>query len=229
MRAIGLAIVGIVIGITSCGGGGDGGLGACGPDTCGTCCTTSGMCIPSVSSYSCGSGGGQCTDCKGAACETGGTCGPAPKRFFVTSTVHDGNFASYGTATTGLEGADALCAAAADPVQSGSTWRAWLSDSTTNAIDRITDVGPWFLFNGNEAFANKAALADFSNYQVDYDENGNNLSGEMWSGTNLDGSADSETCSDWSTTSGFGAAATKWGSTTPRNCFQEKPVFCIEQ
>lgn len=78
--------------------------------------------------------------------------------FFVTSYYHikllsgsDDGFGGdlrWNGATTGLEGADALCQEMARRVSFGHrTWRAYLSTSTVNAIDRVGD-GPWYDFTG---------------------------------------------------------------------------------
>ncbi len=53
-----------------------------------------------------------------------------PKRVFVTSTTYDGNLG-------GLSGADSKCQARADAAGLPGTFKAWLSNSTTNAADRL--------------------------------------------------------------------------------------------
>jgi hypothetical protein len=78
--------------------------------------------------------------------------------FFVTSYHHikllsgrDEGFGGdlrWNGAATGLEGADALCQEMARRVSFGHrTWRAYLSTSTVNAIDRVGE-GPWYDFSG---------------------------------------------------------------------------------
>jgi hypothetical protein len=78
--------------------------------------------------------------------------------FFVTSYHHIvelsgsedgfGGDLRYNGASTGLEGADALCQEMARRVGFGArTWRAYLSTSTVDAIDRI-GPGPWYDFLG---------------------------------------------------------------------------------
>ena len=52
------------------------------------------------------------------------------KRMFVTSTFHSGPIG-------GLAVADSICQTRADAVPLGGTWKAWLSTSTVNAVDRI--------------------------------------------------------------------------------------------
>ncbi len=78
--------------------------------------------------------------------------------FFVASYYHirelsgsDDGFGGdlrYNGAATGLEGADAICQEMARRVSFGHrTWRAYLSTSTVNAIDRVGE-GPWYDFTG---------------------------------------------------------------------------------
>lgn len=61
---------------------------------------------------------------------------------------------------TGLAGADKICAAIAEKSMPGSSqkqWRAFLSTTTVNAIDRI-GAGPWYDRLGRVFAMNKAAL-----------------------------------------------------------------------
>ena len=95
-----------------------------------------------------GGGNGECTD-TGAADNFS---------FFVTSYHHIkelsgsedgfGGDLRYNGATTGLDGADALCQEMARRVCFGHrTWRAYLSTSTVNAKDRV-GTGPWYDYAG---------------------------------------------------------------------------------
>jgi len=88
--------------------------------------------------------------------------------FFVTSYYHikelsgsDDGFGGdlrYNGATSGIEGADAICQEMAKRVGFGNrTWRAFLSTSTQNAIDRI-GTGPWYDFVGNLVAENVQGL-----------------------------------------------------------------------
>lgn len=88
--------------------------------------------------------------------------------FFVTSYYHikelsgsDDGFGGdlrYNGAATGLEGADAICQEMASRVGFGNrTWRAYLSTSGQNAIDRI-GTGPWYDFVGNLVAENVQGL-----------------------------------------------------------------------
>ena len=67
-----------------------------------------------------------------------------PKIVFVTSTTYSGNLG-------GLAGADAECQAQADSASLLGTFKAWISDSTTDATDtaRFTrSIAPYLLPDG---------------------------------------------------------------------------------
>jgi hypothetical protein len=63
--------------------------------------------------------------------------------FFVTSTGSGDAGGNVG----GLDGADAKCQDLAEAVGSTRTWRAYLSTTEENAVDRIGE-GPWFNADG---------------------------------------------------------------------------------
>ncbi len=131
---------------------------------------------------------------------------PSKKKVvFVTSvaTQHNGNFG-------GLAGADAFCqtraaAGAAHGIPQGQTWRAFMSDSTTDAIDRIVDA-KYALPDGTLVAASKADLADGGIlHAIDQDELGNSgvaagvhtgsdVLGKVWNGHH---------CNNWTVDSGF--------------------------
>jgi hypothetical protein len=151
----------------------------------------------------------------GAALLTAGTiptrAQDAEMTFFISSTG-SGDGANLG----GLEGADALCQRLAEAAGStGKTWRAYLSTSTVNARDRI-GAGPWYNAKG-VLIAN--GLDDLHsdqngiNKQTGLTEAGNPVNGrgddpnqhDILTGTNADGTANENTCGDW-TLNGEGSA-----------------------
>src|SRR5258706_251442 len=75
------------------------------------------------------------------------------KRVFVTSSIYSG-------AVGGLAGADAQCQYRAGVHGFTGTYRAWLSDKTTNAYDRVIDDGPWYTTKDQLAFSTKADMRD---------------------------------------------------------------------
>ena len=127
--------------------------------------------------------------------------------FFITST-NPGKGADLG----GLAGADAHCAALAKAAGAPATrvWRAYLSTTGTggvNAKDRI-GTGPWFNAKGVQVAANVADLHSDTNKLSK--ENSLNEKGEVnngrgdtpnrhdiLTGSNLDGTAATATCNNW--------------------------------
>src|SRR5262245_5083470 len=65
------------------------------------------------------------------------------KRVFVTTKSYPADLKTAGGAVSGVAGGDSLCTRDALAAQLGGNWKAWLSNDTVSAIDRITDVGPW--------------------------------------------------------------------------------------
>jgi hypothetical protein len=121
------------------------------------------------------------------------------KRVFTTSTVVPANF----NGTGGLLAADLVCNTAAGSL--GGTWRAWLSDSSTNAIDRILSDGPWYRIDGPMAFANHAALGVGPSVPLTITETlgtANDIY-SVWTGTDFDGTGWIDTmlgtgnCDEW--------------------------------
>src|SRR5258706_10297466 len=68
---------------------------------------------------------------------------PGAKRFFVSSSSHDGKLG-------GVAGANAQCTLIAEAANLGGSWKALLAGAT------LADVGPWYLLDGTKVFNNKA-------------------------------------------------------------------------
>ncbi|MXN67028.1 hypothetical protein GR183_19110 [Stappia sp. GBMRC 2046] len=162
--------------------------------------------------------------------------------FFITS-AGPGNGANLG----GLEGADAHCQALAEAAGiTGKTWRAYLSTSSTNARDRIGS-GPWANAKGEVIAESVDALHSDANAiskQTGLTEKGEMVNGrgddpnrhDILTGSNADGTANENTCGDW-TLNGEGSAivghhdrmglrddapSKSWNSSHPsRGCSQE--------
>ncbi len=137
--------------------------------------------------------------------------------FFITS-ANPGKGADLG----GLAGADAHCAALAKAAGAPATrvWRAYLSTTGTggvNAKDRI-GTGPWVNAKGVQVAASVADLHSDTNKLSK--ENSLNEKGEVnngrgdtpnrhdiMTGSNLDGTAATATCSNWTTGAQGGGGA----------------------
>jgi hypothetical protein len=136
----------------------------------------------------------------------------------------------------GLIGADQFC-------QSGAlngVWKAWLSDSTTNAIDRIADVGPWITMTGLVAFANKAQLTQTPSAIIEYDQQGGIVAASSyWTGTRVGGTVAHAHCDNWRSSEpgvvgvwGDGRqmrGASSWTEGSAAQCLGAINLLCIEQ
>jgi|GEM_PF-2868827 len=176
-------------------------------------------------------------------------CGDPVKRVFATSQLWKGNLG-------GLNGADAKCQAAADNAGLGGTWKAWLSTSTVDAKDRITDgmyvrareVRVWGgCWCSSIIASNKAQLLDGGlDNSISRTEFGVAVSGTVNTCTDSDGTASTGAfmnyCSDW--TSGSSSSCIIYGRSSSTDhtwsgfpnscsptyrCGTSRHVYCFEQ
>jgi hypothetical protein len=175
---------------------------------------------------------------------------PPPKRVFVTSKKYTGDLKAAGLVatnggpiSTGLEGGDALCQTAATDAGLGGTWKAWLSDSTTDATNRIVDVGPWYLVGGPLLFANKFVFTAPPAAPINRDEHGTYIPAGalVWTGTLADGTKATQVCAGWTSASigtpgelgcPYGTSMTNnnsWGACGGSGCDSMYPIYCFEQ
>ena len=126
---------------------------------------------------------------------------PGHVKVLLTSGAYPGTMAAGSGG--GLAGADTTCTDVATLAGQTGTWTAWLSDSTTPAVDRIFDGGTRYqLINGTVIADNMADLLDGTlDAPILIDESGNEGgSKEVWTGTLADGTYPGvDTCSDWTT------------------------------
>lgn len=112
-----------------------------------------------------------------------------------------------------------------------------------NAIDRINDVGPWYLVDGTtKVFNNKANLLTTPLAEIDEDETGNlptwvGYDG-LWTGSTDHGVAAGSDCQGWTSNlgddtamTGTMTAAQTWGGSTsaPIDCDVQEALICFEQ
>jgi hypothetical protein len=167
---------------------------------------------------------------------------PAPastKRVFVTRGTYSGALTSYLDAPDGLEAADRICELRAKAATLGGTWVAWLSSSQRDAIERVTDLGPWQMLDGQVAFASRAQLYGEPLVPLEYDERGMLLDDYslpnvvVWTGTRAGGLRHPDTCNDWTTTTGDGhygarSASFGWTDDSSERCSSEHRLVCLE-
>ena len=130
------------------------------------------------------------------------TATPSPNVAFVTSGTHNGNFG-------GLAGADAVCAAAATAASlPAGTYKAWLSTSSVNAVDRLAGARGFVRTDGSP-FADTVAdiVAGKILNTLNLDQNGVSVNSpgnsDAWTGTLNDGTNGGfGNCVDWTSNLG---------------------------
>lgn len=147
-----------------------------------------------------------------AACTLTAYAQDTSMSFFVTS-ANPGKGGDLG----GLAGADAYCGQLAEAAGvTGKTWKAYLSTDAENAKDRI-GTGPWFNAKGEKIADDVATLhGDAINLTkaTALNEKGEVINGrgdtpnrhDILTGTNADGTAAENTCSNWTNNTAEGAA-----------------------
>lgn len=141
----------------------------------------------------------------------------------MTSTTYDGNLG-------GVAGADAKCQARADAASLGGTWKAIISDSTTNAHSRmkyrtkpVYDLAGRLLWNpsqgvthSNDSYLMYIPAPFYAPGQtvigvpllasaLRTTELGTTVANETWGGTDYTGNVVANThCTNWSSTTGSG-------------------------
>jgi hypothetical protein len=180
-----------------------------------------------------------------------------PKRVFLTDALYTADLRGGGGKATGLEGADEICNKNARGATLGGTWKAWLSDSTTNAIDRIAEVGPWQNLIGELVFANKDSITTVglraaigSPKDVQWPGHGGTSftpsSFDFWAGSTPEGLHHPENCANWTLADmsawgrlGYAQAQHSvdgptyngviWDATKRIYCSQSPALVCFEQ
>jgi hypothetical protein len=155
-----------------------------------------------------------------------------------------------GATVNGFTGADAYCKAYASmakqndpdsPITDPGKFKAFLSDSQTDAIDRhFPGKGPYFLVNGLRVSRSFAALfTEPLENPINVDENSQTVvDGSAWTGTGADGKRypGTDFCGDWHDlwgTASYGynkALDTGWVHfKADTDCLSERPIYCFEQ
>lgn len=162
-------------------------------------------------------------------------------RVFVTHEQYTGNLTAYlGSSINGLAAGDAICQVRADSAALGGKWRAWLSSSEIDAIDRVSGNGPWNLVGFAVAFANRAQLQTEPSDPLNVDEHGELIRepyglSQVWTGTRAGGVHSTSTCASWTSTLARGTyglskeGTFEWTDYSTEDCDHEKHLVCLEQ
>lgn len=177
---------------------------------------------------------------------------PNAKRVFETSTKFSGDLKTAGGGVDGVDGADKLCSTAAQAAALGGTWKAWISSSTANAFDRLTDVSPWYLVDRRtKVFDSKTGrlqgavrVGPWANIDVNEFGVKNDLFGNTWTGTHIRAvpapMTSGFTCNDWTSSRpinpyqgltgvGISLDETYWSDGSTSACNNAHRLYCFEQ
>jgi hypothetical protein len=162
------------------------------------------------------------------------------KKVFLTSVKGNGNLSSWPDAggKTGLTAGDTICQSRATTAGLTGNFKAWLSDSTTNAVDRITSDGPWVRLDGVKVADNKADLIDGMIFtSINVTDAGEYEASDLgvYTGTDYNGVKTFDTCNDWSSYSvnaNIGVADSADSNWTDRDgvlpCTASLKLYCFE-
>jgi hypothetical protein len=199
--------------------------------------------------------GGQCVGSNNPSCtftinaNTTVTAKFTPiNRAFVSSVAYNGaGKDSVGNgAGAGTGGADSNCAALATAAGLTGTFKAWISDSSTDAKQRFSGTTRgWVRLDGRpvaDTITNLTTTRQFFHH-ITLDETATGQTGDVWTGTNADGTKRLNgtgttvlACNDWanataSYSGGYGncyAGAYNWTSSSTATCNAFKRLYCFQ-
>ena len=158
----------------------------------------------------------------------------SPYRVFISSTGYDGND------FVNLAGADTECQDMANIAGLGSSWKAWVSDSTTSASERLHhSTVPYRLLNCTKIADNWNDLTDGDiDAQINLDENRQDVAFTVRTGTYSNGSSAPTNCLDWTDQTNIeysmgghtNGLLTEWTQWTSLGCLLNTiRIYCFEQ
>jgi len=162
----------------------------------------------------------------------------------VTSADWTGNLGSWPQAggATGLAAGDAICQYLATDagLEAPGSFLAWLSNSTTDAIDRFSYDGPWIRVDGVKIADSRADLVDGELFSaLNVKEDGKYLGNYgAWTGTSTSGLGTGDHCDGWTSadpaTNGTRAVVNATGANwTEKNAMQCSDggmrLYCFSQ
>jgi hypothetical protein len=142
-----------------------------------------------------------------------------PNVVFVTTGLVNG---AINGAFSGLHGADATCQSEAMDNGLPGTFVAFLSTSTVNARDRIAGSRGWIRTDGAPV-ADSAldfVIGGKMLNAIDHDANDIRVpfGSAVWTGTDVSGRADGNSCGDWTNTTAIGASG-RFDAAAPQEAF----------
>jgi hypothetical protein len=180
-------------------------------------------------------------------------------KIFVTSVGGNGDLSTWADAggNTGVAAGDAVCQTVAEGAGLSGTFRAWLSDSTTDAYCHIqgltgkkvdncgqatlpADAGPWFRMGDSHPFADTIdkLINDGQVFvPVYYDENGTKVTVGYYTGTSDKGILSSGyNCANWTSSSASDdvmlgnpqGTTQRWTNLSTAGCGGARRLLCMQ-
>jgi hypothetical protein len=152
------------------------------------------------------------------------------KIVFASSSKHNGDLG-------GLEAADALCAERATGASLDGEFKAWLSGPGEPAGERLTHADvPYLRTDGERVADDWADLVDGTlAAPIERDEDGSQVSGDVWTGTRASGQLATASCSGFDTTEDTGvcgsseATGASWSDNIQPFCTSALRLYCVQQ
>jgi hypothetical protein len=155
-----------------------------------------------------------------------------PRLVFVTANM-------YTPPGMALE-AGGVCPATAAFAHLAGTFSPWLSytNAGTSPAKTLADDGPWLTRAGDLVAKNRSTLlSGVLSHAIDRDENGNLVTGKVWTGTATNGTPSGNDCQSWTSASvsalgSFGDPSqtdATWTNSGVENCNVAAHVYCFQQ
>lgn len=154
-----------------------------------------------------------------------------PKRVFVTNSSYNGDLG-------GLSGADVKCQTHANNAGLAGTYRAWLSTSSVDAKNRVTDA-TYALVDGTVIANNINELTNGSlNHRINMTALGQRYvtTQNVWTGTQASGlRIANQHCNNWNSVSGYSGRTGRtnqlnqnWTESSIFGCGNARKLYCFE-
>jgi hypothetical protein len=152
------------------------------------------------------------------------------KVVFATSSTHNGDLG-------GLAAADELCSDLAAGAGLDGAFKAWLSAPGEPAAERLSHAdGPYVRTDGRRVADDWDDLVDGKlAARIDRDEDGAQVSGDVWTGTRASGQAADATCGGFDTSGDLGicgstgATGGAWSDSNQPFCTSALRLYCLQQ
>lgn len=156
--------------------------------------------------------------------------GGPQKIIFATSSKQNGDLG-------GLAGADAVCGQRAENAGLTGEFKAWVSSPAQSAAERLAHADlPYVLPDGTQVADDWNDLVDGDlDAPIDRDEDGSQVTGDVWTGTRANGNTGAATCGGFADIGELGicgsssAKSADWSDFIQPFCTSALRLYCVQQ